>query len=225
MSHIWANAGGKAVLQPTAANQVLVGRVGKLTLPEPKMVTVQIGESTLFGQSTTTGCIILGRVDWQSGRGSHRAYFDVYRGTTFTVAAADSVEVTILYALSAFVPSVPATFNCTMAPAATINPMPATLTIRAPLAAATPTSIGRVTTIGPWTLSHMPAYARKLTLSSTVQNAAAGCLVELLSGGVAIIADSDTRASPLYVNGVPYDDVFLTSPVACTANVHWELML
>ncbi len=126
---LWANAGGNASLALTATQRSVSQRLADILLPRPMCVAVQIGRDFNVIPSYNSAVTMFADVQWQSGRGAQAARVDVGPGTTFTLAAAQSVSVTVTMSATG-ADLVTATLQCTMAPANAQNPLPAYLTDR-----------------------------------------------------------------------------------------------
>lgn len=121
---LWANAGGNVELVTSASVQTVKNRIASLRLPRPMCIMVQIGRIVENAMFLGTGVTIQADVSWQAGRGTQFAVVDVGPGTTFTLAAAQAVSITVI--MTAAVPTAAhATLNCTLAPGTAANPLPA----------------------------------------------------------------------------------------------------
>lgn len=223
----WGNAGGDTTIVGQAG-LVTYGRLGRVSLSRPTMVAVQLAETLLIGNAALeTDARIFARVDWQVGRGNHRVYVDVVRGSTFTIGAAEAVEITGCWYPGASTNGTGDVIGieCTMAPASAINPIPATWTmpVNTLIAGVASTTNTRSETIGQLTLP-FPRMARRVSVLANVQNAADSMILTFQGGGANVVIDSNARSVPIPIT-FPFDTLTLTSAVNCNAKVVWELML
>jgi hypothetical protein len=124
----WANAGGSpSPILLVPSRQTGRAALGRLRLPRPMMVSVQISRSIEVVGNDGASADLFATVSWQSGRGTHQADVDIGRGTTFTLSAAESIEV-MATATVRVTTTQTISLQCTFGPAAATNPLPAVRT-------------------------------------------------------------------------------------------------
>ena len=184
---LWENAGGNATITLTAALRDIRNKIASVKLPRPMCVAVQMGiegrlgggiadnaGGAVMGTRTSTLC----EVQWQSGRGTHRVLIDAGQGTTFTLAAAQAVNVNARLVNNAGSELDSVTFQCTMAPAMTQNPLPAYFTLH----------LQTVSAAGASGNLFMPAFARRVVVTCANATTRAGLTVEFRENAGTTIA-------------------------------------
>lgn len=131
----WQHAGNHITLTGSVNN--FRAKAGRVNLPSPTMIAVQIGrDPDLASIADGTEIDIFATIEWQVGRGTQKADVDVGRGTYVTLASAQAVDVNItaqFYGDSGGGTAITSSGTigslvCTIAPCTAPNPNPATRT-------------------------------------------------------------------------------------------------
>lgn len=223
---LWRDAGANATLTLPTSLQIQKAELGRLSLPRPMVVTVQVSTQIALAARFDANTGVRLRVDWQSGRGNQTAWVDAGLGTTFTVSAAQAITLQAAFAGTTAGASV--LLNSTFAPATALNPMPATWTTIATCLAGVAKTVAPTPNpdFGPSPLSQgFVPFAKKLWIYTDQFNNSPAVRVQLLANATVTVDEFNTRGAPILVGGIPFDRVDVTSPVNANVALVWELVL